>query len=133
MKHSQWDIKWFYRSLLLFLFCIATFIVTRQSYNIAHWVPHVLLRDIGLPYSIVLWGEQNMDKLLHFAGAAGLTWLIHKSEFPIINPVRALFITAFLCLSAECVQLIIGRGFNSLDLLLGISGSFMAYLATTKK
>lgn len=133
MKHSQWDMKWFYRVLLLFLFCLVTFIATRQSYNIAVWIPHRLLRDIGISYPIVLWGEQNIDKLLHFTGSATLTWLLIKSKFSYINHGRAFLIMALTCAFAEYVQQMIGRGFNSLDLLLGIIGSFVAYLATTKK
>jgi len=132
MKHSRWDIKWFYRGLFLILFCLGTFIATRQSYNYAHWIPHALLREIGLPYSAVLWGEQNLDKLLHLIGAAALTWLIIKSDFSSLKKPHIFLLVALICIFAECAQAMIGRGFNSLDLLLGILGSFVAYLATTK-
>ena len=114
--------------MLLILFFLATWVTTKSSYNFAHWVPHGFLRQLGIPYSMVLWGEQNFDKLLHFLGAATLTWLIIKSKIHTINKPRSVVIVILLCLSAECAQLIIGRGFNSSDLLLGILGSFMAYL-----
>jgi len=128
MKHSQQYMKWFSRCVLLVLLSLFTLIVTKTSYNFAHWVPHGLLRQLGIPYSAVLWGEQNADKLLHFGGAAVLTWLIVKSQIHTLNKRKSLFIVILLCFGAECAQLIIGRGFNSSDLLLGIWGSFMAYL-----
>jgi len=128
MKHSQQYMKWFSRCILLVLITSFTVVATKPSYNLAHWIPHGFLRQLGIPYPAVLWGEQNLDKFLHFFGAAALTYLIVKSQIYTINKCRSLYLVMLLCLAAECAQLIIGRGFNSSDLLLGILGSFMAYL-----
>ena len=133
MKHSHVYIKWFCRSLLLLLVISITYIVIQPSYNFAHWIDHGFLKRINVPYLAVLWAEQNADKFLHFFGAALLVILIIKSQFKAILNRHALIIVTTLCLLAELVQFFIGRGFNSVDLLLGILGSFMAYLATGAK
>ena len=128
MKHSPIYIKWFYRCLLLTLTALMTYVVIQPSYNFAHWVPHTLLKKLHIPYNAVLFGEQHADKFLHFFGAALLVYLITKAQIPCFNKHKAFILTCLLCLTAELVQFFIHRGFNSSDLLLGILGSFMAYL-----
>jgi len=132
MKHSSLYIKWFSRSLLLISLLVMAYVATKPNYNLAHWVPHGFLRQLGLPYSFVLHAEQNLDKALHFFGAALLTFLIIKSNFTFLNEQQILCLVIALCFAAELVQLLIGRSFNSIDLLLGFSGSFMAYLGITQ-
>ncbi len=105
------------------------YVVIQPSYNFAHFVPHQLLNQLHIPYSAVLWGEQNADKFLHFFGAAALAYLIIRAQFSTISKHSALGIVCLLCFGAEYVQWWIDRGYNSGDLLLGISGGFMAYLA----
>ena len=95
-------------------------------------MPHHLLRKLNIPYWAILWGEQHADKFLHFFGAAALVWLITYARFSSISERSALFISCLLCVGAECAQMWIGRGYNSSDLLLGILGSFMAYLGIRK-
>lgn len=118
--------------MLILLSFSMIYVVTRPSYNFSHWLPHGFFRNIGIPYNAVLWGERNADKLLHFGGAIVLTWLVYYSKLPTINHHKSFIIVMVLCIGAESVQLAIGRGFNSSDLLLGILGTFMAYLSITK-
>lgn len=107
-----------------------TYVVTRTSYNYAHWVPHSFLRSIGIPYSALLWFETNGDSFLHFCGAALLSFLLIKSQIRYISlpAIRAIYCVIGVCVAAEVTQFFIGRGFEINDLLLGILGSFMAYL-----
>jgi len=105
-------LKWACRSVFVVLAMLMTYIVTRESYNFAHWVPHHFLREIGIPYQVVLWSERNADLFLHFLGAMALTLLIYGARFKVF---------------------IAPRGFESSDLLLGILGSFMAYSTINKK
>jgi hypothetical protein len=123
--------KWMFRGFLLFASFAMTYVVTRESYNFSHLVPHRWLREIGVPYPFVLWSEQNADILLHFIGAMILTVLISGSKLPFFNsrPLTIFILVSALCVGAELFQLIIGRGVESSDLLLGILGSFMAYSA----
>jgi len=134
MKQSTIYIKWFCRALLLLLLGSMGYIASRPEYNFAHWIPHGFLRDIGLSYATTLWAEQHADYALHFGGALLLVWLLCLARVPIIgkSAFRALISVVSLCISAELFQLYIGRGMESGDLLLGIMGSFVAYLATNK-
>lgn len=127
--------KWACRAVFLMLALLMAYVATRQSYNFAHWVPHHLLRDLGIPYKAVLWGEQNADLFLHFFGGLSLTLLIYGARFKIFvdQPWLILLFVALLCLFAEFFQFVIGRGIESSDLLLGILGSFMAYSTINKK
>ena len=111
-----------------------SFVATRPVYNFAHWVPHNLLRDLGVPYATVLWAEQNSDYLLHFGGGFALTVLLRWSELPLTGQsvIRCVITVAALCFAAEIYQYLIDRGAETSDLLLGISGCFMAYLALFK-
>ncbi len=128
------QIKWFYRSCLIVLIAALTYVVVQPAYNMAHWVPHNTLRRLGANYDQLLWIEHNVDLALHAAGGFIITVLIVFSKLPFIDGSgrRALILVSVLCLCAEIVQLSIGRGAQSLDLLLGIFGSFMAYLALYK-
>jgi len=132
MKHSSTDMKWFYRALLIILIVSMTYIAIKPNYNMAHWVPHSFLRAIGIPYQIILWSEQHIDKLLHFVGAGMLVLILTKARLTSISATISLFIVIALSIAIELVQLMIGRGFNSSDLLLGILGSFMAYSGIRK-
>lgn len=111
------------------------YVATRQSYNFAHWIPHNFIRNMGVPYETLLWGEQNADTVLHFFGAMIITLLIHGSKLPFFktHTIRIFIFVCFVCLVTEILQLQIGRGFDYLDLLLGILGCFMAYLAINHK
>lgn len=129
------QIKWLARAASISLSTWMTWVVTRPSYNFAHWVPHNFLEFIGIPYPIVLVAEQNADKFLHFAGGIVLTILIFLADLPGIrkNTLNSLLLVSFMCLAAELAQYLIGRGTETSDLLLGICGSFMAYLALENK
>lgn len=110
------------------------YVVTRPAYNYATWVPHDFLRSIGVSYQTLHWGEANGDLFLHFFGAAAITLLIYAARLPFLNQSawRAYCSVILLCIGAEIFQYTIGRGAQSSDLLLGISGGFMAYLAINK-
>ncbi len=126
--------KWFCRIGLLVILAAFSYVVTRPSYNFAHWIPHNLMRSVGFNYSEILWFEQNADIVLHFMGAFMITALLIRARIPMISQprVRAFLFVFTLCVAAEGVQYIIGRGIETSDLALGISGSFMAYLALNK-
>jgi len=128
-------LKWACRGAFLLIAVVFTYVVTRESYNFAHWVPHARLRDIGIPYKAVLWGERNADLFLHFFGAMILTLLIYGAKLVFLGtrPLAIFAVVSILCLSAEVFQFAIGRGVESSDLLLGILGSFMAYSTFNKK
>lgn len=142
MNHSNQQLKrfsakpsvWLYRLLLALVGGLMTYVVSRQSYNFAHWVPHGALRRIGASYEHLLWFEQHADYFLHFFGALFLTVILAAAQLPILKqtPLRPILFTIFLCIAAEALQYVIGRGVESRDLLLGILGSFMAYLAIDK-
>jgi len=128
-------LKWACRVVFLLLVILIAYVATRESYNFSHWVPHHFLRDIGVPYDAVLWSERNADIFLHFFGGMILTLLIFGARLSFLTPYPfAIFVAvSILCLTAEVFQSSIGRGAESSDLLLGILGSFMAYLAIDKK
>jgi len=128
-------LKWACRVVFLLLVILIAYVATRESYNFSHWVPHHFLRDIGVPYDAVLWSERNADIFLHFFGGMVLTLLIFGARlgFLIPYPFAIFVVVSLLCLTAEVFQSSIGRGAESSDLLLGILGSFMAYLAIDKK
>ena len=128
MKHSTLYIKWFCRCLLVLLTSFMTYVVVQPSYNFSHLIPHSLLKQLNIPYKVVLLGEQHADKFLHFFGAIALVFLLTKSQIYLINKRWAFILTCLLCLAAEMTQFFIQRGFNSSDLLLGFLGGFMAYL-----
>ncbi len=135
VKHRPVLIRWLCRLSLATMAALFAYVVTRPSYNFAHWVPHNFLRRIGFDYSTLLWAEQNADIALHFGGAFILTLLLRGSALPIISAprIRPFIIVCGLCLAAEIAQHLIGRGIETSDLLLGICGSFMAYLAKDNK
>jgi len=132
MKHSSVEIKWFCRIFLLVLVIVMTYLVTKPAYNFSHWLPHSLFRSLNIPYKVILFSEQHIDKVMHFFGAASIVCLVTYAQFFTIKKGGAFLFTAILCLGAEFVQWKIGRSFNSSDLLLGILGGFMAYLSITE-
>jgi hypothetical protein len=127
--------KWICRGIFVLLMAVMTYVASRDSYNFSHWVPHRWLRQIGVSYETILWGEQNADIAMHFFGAMILTLLIFGSKlfFFESRPLTVFLAVSILCLSAEGFQFMIGRGLESSDLLLGILGSFMAYWEINKK
>jgi len=122
-------IKWFYRCTFLLLVGLMAYVVFQPHYNFAHWVPHSQLRNMGVPYSVILHFESNADKLLHPIGGFVLTVLLIVCKWPLISHPRyrlfVLFCSAMLI--TECIQWTLGRGFEFSDLLLGVLGSFLAY------
>ena len=135
MGQSPTIMKWFCRFVLVGLTIVMTYVVTRPGYNFAHWVPHNMLRALGADYSTLLWAEQNADIALHFFGAAILTGLLYGSALPGLKKHHLIpfALVCLVCLGAELAQQIIGRGMETRDLLLGICGSFVAYLAAKKR
>lgn len=134
MNNSAHYIKWFYRLILSLSLMGALYVVTRPAYNFAHWVPHSFLRSIGFSHAQLLWAEQNADVALHFFGAGLLVWLIYKARISVFytDSKRIFIFVVLLCFGIEITQYMIGRGLETSDLLLGILGSFMAYLGINK-
>ena len=122
--------KWFYRGILASFTVSVAYVVVQPEYNFAHWIPHPLLRGLGVPYDALLYFESNADKLLHPLIAFILVLLLAKAEIPRISepPHRPLQILLLTMLSAEIVQWKIGRGFEAADLALGLLGALCAYL-----
>ncbi len=129
MTETTQYIKWFSRLSFTILVIVMAYVVVQPSYNFAHWLPHRLLYDLGIPYSAVLSLEQNADKLLHPLGAFLITVLLIKSELNILKSrnhiIIGIIITAVI--AAEILQSNIGRGFDTYDLVLGVIGSIFAY------
>ena len=134
MNSKQIYIVWLSRCVLFIIATLMTYVVTRSSYTYAHWIPHTFLRELGVTYSALLWFVTNGDSFLHFFGAALLSFLLIQSRIRFIStpPLRAIACVITICILAELAQLSIGRGLEINDLLLGILGSFMAYLAIIK-
>ncbi|GGZ99009.1 hypothetical protein GCM10008090_04450 [Arenicella chitinivorans] len=129
------EAKWFYRMLLLTVLSIGSYVVLQPQYNFSHWMPHRALRSVGVPYDAILWFEQNADIALHLLGGLFITALLYASNLPLLkqSAAKVLACTVGLCLLAEILQLGVGRNVELKDLLLGISGSFMAYLTIKQK
>ena len=125
---------WAYRLSLVMLLGLMTYVISRPEYNYAHWIPHNILQRLGASYENLLWIEQNGDYFLHFIGALLLTTLIFAARLPWSRDAawRSGLIVVLMCVGAEALQFWIGRGIDSSDLLFGILGSFMAYLAINK-
>lgn len=142
MNHSNKELELFWhksvvflcRTVLLLLIIGITYVVSRPAYNFAHWIPHNLIRQIGVSYEHMLWAEQRADIALHFIGGLLLTLLLVGSQLPFLHlkTLRVFTLVCVFCIAAEIMQHLIGRGFDYLDLLLGILGSFMAYLGIIK-
>jgi len=121
--------KWFSRVTLLLLTISFSYVVLQPEYNFAHWVPHRLLRDIGVPYAAVLWFERNAEVGLHLFGSWALCLLMFFARLPILTnkTYRPLICMLFIILVAEFAQWRIGRGWDFSDILFGTLGCFMAY------
>ena len=132
MTDYQYIIKCFCRFALVTLASLMTYVVVQPEYNFAHWVPHHFLKRIGLSYKAVLYFEQHADILLHLFGAFILTLLLYCSAF-FKNRLSVVIIILLLVLSTEIVQLIIGRGFDLIDLTLGVAGSMFALLLINRQ
>lgn len=142
MNHSNTELKLFWaklqvmasRVILITLITGMSYVVSRTGYNVAHWIPHRLILQAGVSYDTMLWAEQRIDVLLHFFGGLLLTVFLYSSKIPVLklSPAQSFFIVCLLSLGAEILQSIIGRGFDWVDLLLGISGGFMAYSVLNK-
>ena len=129
MTDTRLDSKWFYRLLLIISTLSMAYVVFQPEYNFAHFIPHRLLRNIGISYEILLSFEQNADKLLHFIGGFLVTALLSLSKLPIIStpPIRVLIMVFAAIFFTEFYQWWIGRGFELTDLALGALGSYWAY------
>ena len=127
--------KWFYRCALTLLGLLSTYVVLQPEYNFAHWVPHKLLRSMGVPYSVVLAAESNADKLLHPLLAFIFTILLHRSRFKLLNAsiYRPMQVLCVVMVAAETAQWYIGRGFEASDVLLGGMGTYLAILYQQRK
>ena len=101
--------------------------------NIAHWIPHALLDEIGVSYAAQLWFEQHVATLAH--GVGGMLLMATWGWSTIEQRLWVGFIVITIgCLGVECLQWWIGRGFSVLDLLTGSAGAaLMALLLTFKK
>ena len=127
----QEQTKWFARIVLILLVLGMVYVVVQPEYNFAHWIPHDVLDQLGISYLSQLWLEQNADLGLHFFGSAVLYLLIWMSQWAVVKSqeTSALLLVLALCIAAEVVQHVIGRGFSERDLLLGFLGTFVAYFA----
>ena len=125
------NLKWIYRGFLMLVFSGMLYITLLPSYNFAHFIPHTILKSIGVPYQYMLGFENHMDKLLHFAGAFFLLILLYGSKLSNnkqLNLFHYLLLIMGMSFAAEIVQHYRGRGFNYIDLFLGISGGITAYM-----
>ena len=129
MTDGYLNMKWFCRGLLLLLIACVGWVVIQPEYNFAHWVPHAQLRDLGVPYSVMLWFEQNAHLLLHPVVAFLLVTLFFAAQLPwlIARQTRPGLVVVLILVLAEIVQWQIGRGFEAIDLFTGLLGVLAAY------
>ena len=125
--------KCFYRAAFILLALAMGYVVLQPSYNFAHWIPHTLLRDIGISYPALLAFETHADKALHLFGAFLLSISLYRSQLPLLSQHRLYpFIAIFMASAgAELIQWSIGRGIEVNDLLVSALGCLLAYRATT--
>ena len=96
-----------------------------------HYVPHGLLRDVGVPYAAVLWFEMHLGDLLHFIVAFALVLLIPSANIlgkrsPAVQRTVSLIIVATVAPVIEFYQWLVGRGFESIDLIAHFLGMLLA-------
>ena len=114
------------------LAAVMSYVVLQPSYNIAHWIPHSLLRDVGISYAALLSFETHADKVLHIVGACLLSIGLYRSQLPLLRRHRTYPFTAIFIVSAlaELAQGSIGRGVELNDLLASGLGCCIAFFMT---
>lgn len=123
--------KLIHRWLLALIAAFGIYFTLKPDFSFYQWVPHRLLRDLGIPYSWVLGFERYGDKLAHLLIAAILVILLVGARFYFprrFNPrliSSVLLVTATLFM-AELAQHKVGRGFTSADIVAGIVGIAIA-------
>jgi len=143
-------IKTYFARLVLFLILFwGTWLALQPGYSLSPWMPYNMIRWLGIPYSGLLWLDHNIATLIHFSVAVIGTMLLYYSHF--LNPVVALqgisraqyngntlspvFCATIFCILAlvtELAQVVIGRGFEFIDLLAGWFGVAIAYLVISR-
>ena len=96
-----------------------------------HYVPHALLREVGVPYAAVLWFEIHLGDIMHFFVAFVLVLLIPSARILGKRPLGvqravSLSLVAAVAPVIEIYQWITGRGFGSIDLIAHCLGMLLA-------
>lgn len=96
-----------------------------------YYVPHNLLRSLGVPYSAVLWFEVHLGDMLHMFIAFILVLLLPTARImgnspPYLQRRWTLIFVATVAPLVELYQLTTGRGFSGIDLVAHYIGMFLA-------
>lgn len=112
-----------------------SYVALLPAYDFGNWVPTIILNSYGVPS---LWVEMlvnQADKLAHTFGAMVISLLYYSSlsysAVRQVNPLRfsaKVFLSLLfsLALSAELMQLWIGRNFSFSDIFAGMLGGGLA-------
>ncbi len=127
------DSRWLARVVLLILVSLASYVAFNSGYNMAVWTPNSLMRSVGMPYEWILGYEHHLNSALHFIVAVLLVILLYQSRLfarrnPALRNWLAGFLVLFLAIMTELIQVQIGRGFERLDIFLGLAGVVCGYL-----
>ena len=133
------SIKYISRAVLLFILVVSSYIALQPEYNMAHWTPNQTMRQLGVPYHLILAYEHYLPWVLHFVIGLVLTVLLFFGElYDLINPgkriARGFFLMVGLILITEWLQSTVGRRVELIDLAMGMAGIGIAtaYLVATK-
>ncbi len=119
------------RVLLLIIVLSAGYIALQPQYNMAHWTPNQTMRSLGFSYESVLAYEHYLNWFLHWLTGLIVTLLLSPSKFYFpgnrkYRIIAGYFLVATMALVAELLQSALGRGFETADLIFGVTGTTMA-------
>ena len=128
-------LKYIFRAALLLALTLMIYVALLPSYEFGDWVPTPLLHSAGVPEFWIKLLLDHADKIAHTFGALTISMLyflsLSDSTPSQPNPLQ-LSATTFLgllftlALTAEIVQLWIGRNFSFMDIFAGMLGGGMA-------
>lgn len=141
---------YFARMLLTLILFWGTWLALQPGYSLSPWMPYDLMRWLGFHYSALLWLDHNVALIMHFWIAIIGTVLLYYSRFSHprlaistifrsqagttrLSPHVCALAFCTLALATELVQLIVGRGFELTDLLVGWLGIAIGFLIVRKK
>ena len=127
--------KYLCRGALLLALAAMSYIALLPAYDFTNWVPEPFLRSLGISDSFLEALVNHADKLAHTFGALIISLLyflsLTDSKTGQPNPFKIssktfLLLLLLIAVTAEIIQLGIGRNFSLGDILAGLLGGAMA-------